>query len=191
MGTQTAIAEKIIKNGGNYILAVKGNQGKLEEEVHMICHERAPLFDTCEIEKGHGRIETRRCEVFGIDFILEEGKENWKKLTTVIKITSTREFSDKTETHERFYISSLNANNEFNKYIREHWGVENGLHWVLDMTFREDEQRKRAKHADKNFAIVRKIALNLLKKDDGKESLRSKRLKAAWNKDYLLKLLKA
>ena len=108
----------------------------------------------------------------------------------MIKITSTREFSDKIETHERFYISSLLSNNEFNKYIRSHWGVENGLHWVLDMVFREDEQRKRARNADKNFAIIRKIVLNLLKKDDGKESLRTKRLKAAWNKDFLLKLLK-
>jgi predicted transposase YbfD/YdcC len=191
MGTQTSIAEKIIKNGGDYILAVKGNQGKLEDEVHIICKERRPLFDTCEVEKGHGRVETRRSEVFGIDFMLEEVKENWKKLTTVIKITSTREFSGKSETHERFYISSLNANNHFNKCIREHWGVENGLHWVLDMIFREDEQRKRAKHADKNFAIVRKIALNLLKKDTEKGSLRTKRLRAAWNKDYLLELLKA
>jgi predicted transposase YbfD/YdcC len=191
MGTQTVIAEKIIKNGGDYILAVKGNQEKLEEEVHIICQERRSLFDTCEIEKGHGRIETRRCEVFGIDFILDEVKKKWKSLSTVIKITSIREFSGKTETQERFYISSLNANKEFNKYIREHWGVENGLHWTLDMVFREDEQRKRANHAGKNFAIVRKIALNLLKKDDGKESLRSKRLKAAWNKDFLLKLLRA
>ena len=74
--------------------------------------------------------------------------------------------------------------------IRSHWGVENRLHWVLDMTFREDEQRKRANHAANNFAIVRKIALNLLKKDKGKESLRSKRLKAAWNKQFTIELLK-
>jgi len=189
MGTQTAIAEKIIEKEGDYILAVKGNQGKLEEEVHIICEQKRSLFDTCEIEKGHGRIETRRCEVFGVNLMLEEIKSNWKKLNTVIKITSIREYSGKIETQERFYISSLPANNEFNKYIRSHWGVENGLHWVLDMVFREDEQRKRANHADKNFAIVRKIALNLLKKDDGKESLRTKRLKAAWNKEFLLKLL--
>jgi predicted transposase YbfD/YdcC len=191
MGSQTAIAENIIDNGGNYILAVKENQKKLEEEVRITCGHKRPLFDTCDIEKGNGRIETRRCEVFAADFILEDIKKKWKNLNTVIKITSTREFSDKTENQERFYISSLNANNEFNKYIRSHWEVENKLHWELDMVFREDEQRKRTNHADKNFAIVRKIALNLLKKDDGKESLRTKRLKAAWNKDYLLELLKA
>ena len=80
--------------------------------------------------------------------------------------------------------------NDFNKFIREHWSVENNLHWVLDMGFREDEQRKRARHAVKNFAIVREIALNLLKRDKGKESLRSKRLKAAWNKSFLIGLIK-
>jgi predicted transposase YbfD/YdcC len=190
MGTQTVIAENIIDNGGDYILAVKENQKKLEEEVLITCGHRHTLFDTCDIEKGHGRIETRRCEVFAADFILEDIKKKWKNLNTVIKITATRELPDKTETKERFYISSLTANNEFNKYIRSHWEVENKLHWELDMVFREDEQRKRANHADKNFAIVRKIALNLLKKDNGKESLRSKRLKAAWNKDYLIELLK-
>jgi predicted transposase YbfD/YdcC len=94
------------------------------------------------------------------------------------------------EIHERFYISSVDTKKDFNTLIRSHWSIENNLHWVLDMIFREDEQRKRAKHAAKNFAIVRKIALNLLKKDMGKESLRSKRLKAAWSKEFLIDLLK-
>jgi predicted transposase YbfD/YdcC len=188
MGTQTAIARKIIENGGDYILAVKGNQGSLEEEVRATCGRNVPVSDTCEVEKGHGRIETRRCEVFEKGLIVDESR--WEHLSTVIKITSTREFpSGKTETQQRYYISSLKANNDFNRHIRSHWEVENKLHWVLDMTFREDEQRKRAKHAAANFAIVRKIGLNLLKKDAGKESLRSKRLKAAWNKNFLLKLL--
>jgi predicted transposase YbfD/YdcC len=189
IGTQTAIAKKIIKNGGDYILAVKGNQGSLEEEVHATCKRDIPISDTCQVEKGHGRIETRRCEVFEKGLIIDA--ERWEKLSTVIKITSTREFpSGKTEIHERFYISSLKADNDFNRYIRSHWGVENSLHWVLDMTFREDEQRKRANYAAANFAIVRKIGLNILKKDKGKESLKTKRLKAAWNKEFLIKLLK-
>jgi predicted transposase YbfD/YdcC len=189
MGTQTAIAQKIVEKEGNYILAVKGNQGSLEEEVHTTCKRNRPVFDSSVVEKGHGRIETRRCEVFEKGLIVDFEKR-WEKLTSVIKITSIRELSNKTETQERFYISSLNPDNDFNKYIRDHWGVENNLHWTLDMVFREDEQRKRANHAAKNFAIVRKIALNLLKKDIGKESLRSKRLKAAWNKDFLINLLK-
>ena len=190
MGTQTAIAKKIIENGVDYILAVKGNQGTLEEEVHATCKRNTPVSDSCTVEKGHGRIETRRCEVFEKGLIVDFDNR-WERLTTVVKITATREFtSGKKEIQERFYISSLDTKNDFNGFIRSHWRVENNLHWVLDMTFREDEQRKRAKHAAKNFAIVRKIALNLLKKDTGKESLRSKRLKAAWNKDFLLNLIK-
>jgi len=192
MGTQTAIAEKIIEEEGSYILAVKGNQGSLQEEVHSACKQYRPVSDNCTVEKEHGRIETRRCEVFEKG-LLVDSDSRWKNLETVIKITSTREFlgkPDKIETMERFYISSLNTDNDFNSLIRSHWGVENRLHWVLDMTFREDEQRKRAKHAAANFAIVRKIALNLLKKDTGKESLRSKRLKAAWNRNFLVSLLK-
>ena len=190
MGTQTAIAQKIVENGGDYILAVKGNQGTLEEEVHAACERSAPVSDSCVVEKGHGRIETRRCEIFEKGLIVDF-ENRWKNLSSVTKITSTREFpSGKTETQERFYISSLDKNNDFNSCIRSHWAVENKLHWVLDMTFREDEQRKRAKHAAKNFAIVRKIGLNLLKNDPGKESLRSKRLRAAWSKDFLISLIK-
>jgi predicted transposase YbfD/YdcC len=189
MGTQTAIAQQIVEKGGDYILAVKGNQGALEEEVRSTCRNNRPLFDTCQVEKGHGRIETRRCQVFEKGLIVDP-ENRWEKLTSIIKITATREYAGKTEIKERFYISSLNSDNTFNKYIRDHWGVENSLHWTLDMIFREDEQRKRANHAAANFAIIRKIALNLLKKDQGKESLRTKRLKAAWNKDFLIELLK-
>ena len=189
MGTQRAIAEKIVDSEANYILSVKGNQGSLKEEVVSTCKQNTPVFDTTVVEKGHGRIETRRCQVFEKGLIVDF-ENRWKGLSTVIKITSTRELPTKTETEERFYISSLGTDKDFNTFIRNHWAVENKLHWVLDMTFREDEQRKRANHADKNFAIVRKIALNLLKKDSGKESLRSKRLKVAWNKDFLIKLLK-
>ena len=190
MGTQRAIAEKIVEKGGDYILAVKGNQGGLEEEVHALCEQSRPVSDSCQVEKGHGRIETRRCEVFEKGIFVDE-ENRWKNLKTVIKITATRELANKTQkTQERYYISSLNTDNDFNKYIRDHWSVENNLHWTLDMTFREDEQRKRANHAAANFAVVRKITLNLLKKDTGKESLRSKRLKTAWNKEFLIKLLK-
>jgi len=189
MGTQTSIAKKIVEKGGDYILAVKGNQGSLEQEVHTTCKRNRSIFDTCEVEKGHGRIETRRCEVFEKGLIVDP-ENRWEKLTSIIKITATREYAGKVETNERFYISCLSTDNAFNKYIRDHWGVENSLHWVLDMTFREDEQRKRANHAAANFAIVRKMALNLLKKDKGKESLRTKRLKAAWNKEFLINLLK-
>ncbi|OAV71441.1 Transposase [Bacteroidales bacterium Barb4] len=108
----------------------------------------------------------------------------------IIKITATREFGEKVSAEERFCTGSLYASQPFNRYIRNRWGAENSLLWTLDTVFREDGQRKRTRHAAENFAVVRKIALNLLKKDKGKESLRSKRLKAGWNKDYLIQLLK-
>ncbi|OAV64197.1 Transposase [Bacteroidales bacterium Barb6] len=114
----------------------------------------------------------------------------WKGLQSIIKITATREIGEKVSAEERFCISSLYASQPFNRYIRNHWGAENSLHWTLDTVFGEDEQRKRTRHAAENFAIVRKIALNLLKKDKSKESFRSKRLKAGWNKDYLIQLIK-
>ena len=154
------------------------------------CARHCPVSDTTEAEKGHGRIEIRRCQVFEKGLIVDS-EGNWASLQSVIKITSTREIGGKITTEERYYISSLSTDNLFNRYIRNHWAVENSLHWTLDMVFREDGQRKRDMRAAENFAIVRKIALNLLKKDSStKASLVSKRLKAAWNKDYLINLLK-
>ena len=188
MGAQKAIAEKIIKKEADYILAVKDNQKTLRLEVETACKRYRPIMDVTETEKGHGRIETRRCQVFEKGLIVDS-ENSWAGLQTIIKITSTREIRDKITVEERLYISSLDTWQPFNMYIRNHWEVENNLHWTLDVVFREDEQRKRTKHAAENFSIVRKVALNLLKKDPGKESLRSKRLKAAWNKDYLIELI--
>jgi len=188
MGTQTAIAKKIIQKEADYILAVKDNQKTLREEVETTCNRNKSVFDYSDTEKGHGRIETRRCQVFEKGLIVDfEGR--WENLHSIIKITSTREIRDKVTTEERYYISSLDTGQPFNTYIRNHWRVENSLHWTLDMVFREDEQRKRNKKAAENFAVIRKIALNILKKDKGKESLRSKRLKAAWNKEFLMKII--
>jgi predicted transposase YbfD/YdcC len=189
MGTQTAIAKQIVEQGADYILSVKENQKTLYEEVQAVCKRCKPTVSQTDIDKGHGRLETRHCEVFEKNMMVDDDNR-WTNLQTIIKITSTRVIGEKESTEERYYISSLDANQPFNKYIRSHWAVENSLHWTLDMVFREDQQRKRQKHAADNFAIIRKIALNLLKKDKGKESVVSKRLKAAWNKNFLLELLK-
>jgi predicted transposase YbfD/YdcC len=189
MGTQHAIVKKIIDAKADYILPVKGNQKGLQAEVHARCTHSVPDAVNTTVEKGHGRIETRKCEVFSKSFMVDE-ENTWKRMKSIISLTSTRELPGEETTKERYYISSLPPSADFNRYIREHWAVENSLHWTLDMVFREDEQRKRTKHATQNFAVVRKIALNLLKKDTGKESLVCKRLKAAWNKDYLIQLLK-
>jgi predicted transposase YbfD/YdcC len=135
------------------------------------------------------RIETRRCQVYAKGIRIDD-ENRWKALQSVIKITATREAAKKTSVEERYYISSLEVSSPFNRYIRDHRGVENSIHWTLDMVFREDEQRKRTRHVAENFAVIRKIALNLLKKDTGKESFRSKRLKVSWDRDFLLQPLK-
>ena len=188
MGTQTAIANKIIEKGGEYILAVKDNQPKLSEKVHLTCNTTTPVYDTNLVEKSHGRIETRRAEVFEYNPYVHGSR--WKSWKSLIKITSTREFHDGKKTSDvRYYISSLESKSDFNRYIRSHWEIENKLHWVLDMTFNEDSQRKRAKHSATNFAIVRKMALNIIKKDPGKGSLKGKRKMAGWNNNFLLELI--
>ena len=108
-----------------------------------------------------------------------------------IKITSKRVLKEKTESETRYYISSLNLNAiDFNKYIRMHWGVENSLHWTLDMVFNEDYQRKRNGRSAENFALIQKMALNILRKDQSKGSLKSKRLRAGWDNKFLLDIIK-
>lgn len=187
MGTQKDIAQTIIDNKANYILALKGNQSYMKEDVESLCNRMKPDSENEVVEKGHGRIETRNCKVYNkIDMLEDKGK--WCEMKSAIKITAQREIKNKITTETRLYISSLDCDAiAFNQYIRQHWGIENNLHWILDMTFREDEQRKRDKNAAQNFAIVRKIALNLLKQENSKKlSLRTKRLKAGWNNEFLI-----
>lgn len=190
MGAQTKIADKIVDGGADYILALKGNQKELREEIESIYRVQKPEQTNETVEKGHGRIETRKCNLI-TDLEFLHGKEKWTNLTSLIEIKSERTINDKTTTEARYYISSLDASAaDFNKYIRMHWGVENSLHWTLDMVFREDEQRKRHGKSAQNFALVNKIALNLLKQDRSKGSLRTKRLRAGWDEQFLLKVLK-
>lgn len=194
MGTQTDIAEKIIENGADYILAVKENQKQLLEEiVDEFKFAKEIVIDT-SIDIGHGRIETRKCSVVSNFLFIENQNNKWKNLKQVIKIESIREFknSDKPmEKATRYYISSLENNAEqYQKNIRSHWGVENKLHWTLDVGFSEDASRKRNQNAAQNYSVILKIALNLLKNEKTeKQGIAGKRLKAAWNESYLLKVL--
>jgi len=189
MGTQTDIAQVIIENKADYILAVKGNQHDLLDQIQGRFDQQSPCSTDTVMEKGHGRIETRTCRVItNLDFI--DNRVFWKGLKSIVKITSSREINPKTSTEIRYYISSLEAGStEFNKFIRQHWGIENKLHWSLDMVFDEDRQRKRTKNAANNFSYIRKIALNTLKKDSSKGSMVTKRLKAGWDNKFLLALL--
>lgn len=189
MGTQTKIASHIVEGKGDYILALKGNQKELREETESVFRVQKPASTHEVTEKGHGRIETRKCEVIN-DLAFLHGKEKWEGLSSIIRITTERVIRDKTENETRYYISSLDTTaDKFNQYIRMHWGVENSLHWTLDMTFGEDSQRKRNGMAAQNFSLVNKIALNLLKRDSTKGSLKSKRLRAGWDNKYFLKLI--
>lgn len=190
MGTQTAIVEKIVDGGADYILALKGNQGTLLQDAELMEKEARPVAETEEVDKGHGRVETRRCTVFEPTEWIREN-HHWKGLRTIVKVTATRwnAVSKEEVSETRWYISSLGKDARFVQHIRSHWHVENSLHWVLDMTFGEDQQRKRAGMAAENFALVRKFSLNILKRDKGKGSLVTKRLKAGWSIDYLFSLL--
>ena len=190
MGTQRKIAQTIVDLEADYILAVKENQSYLKEDVESTFFRQQPDSVDEAVEKGHGRIEIRKCEVINkIDFI--DQKEQWAGLRSLARITAQREIRDMVTTEVRLYISSVEADaKEFNSYIRQHWSVENSLHWTLDVTFREDAQRKRNGKAAQNFALVQKIALNLLKKEESKRmSLKNKRLVAAWDSEFLMKIL--
>ena len=194
MGTQTDIVEKIIKKEADYILAVKENQKQLLEEIIDEFKFSKEIEVDTHIDIGHGRIETRKCSVISNFLFIENKNEKWKKLNQVIRIESIREFknSDKpTEKSTRYYISSLeNSANQYQKNIRSHWGIENKLHWTLDVGFSEDSSRKRNKNAAQNYSVLLKIALNLLKNEKTeKQGIAGKRLKAGWNENYLLKVL--
>ena len=194
MGTQTDIAEKIINNGADYILAVKENQKQLLEEIKDEFKFSKNIETDTSIDIGHGRIETRTCSVISDFLFIENKNDKWKKLKQVIKIESIREFKNsekQTEKATRYYISNLNNKaKQYQTNIRSHWGVENKLHWTLDVAFSEDASRKRNKNAAQNYSILLKIALNLLKNEKTeKQGIAGKRLKAGWNEQYLLKVL--
>ncbi len=194
MGTQTNIANKIVENQADYILAVKGNQGSLFEEIQDEFKFSKSIEVDTNVEFGHGRIETRKCSVISEFKFLEKLDNKWNNLCRIIKIDSIREFKNsdkKSEKATRYYISSLaDKAVNFQRNIRNHWGVENKLHWNLDVSFSEDASRKRIKNAAQNYSILLKIALNLLKNEKSeKQGIVGKRLKAGWNEEYLLKVL--
>ncbi len=193
MGCQKEIAQQIIDKGAEYILALKGNQSELNEQVKAHFNYTIPDSTHESTTKGHGRIETRKCTVLNYLEMLDES-ENWKEMKSVIKIESTREelISQKISTETRYYISSKTATaEEFTSLVRLHWGIENSLHWVLDVNFKEDHSRIRNGMADENFSIIRRIALNIIKLNKTrKASQRAKRKMASWNTKFLEELLK-
>ena len=198
MGCQRDIAKKIIGKKADYILALKGNQGTLREDVELFANEQKTrgFKDTTisthqTVDADHGRIETRKYTVIH-DAGWLQARHDWPGLKGVIMVESQREFTEKVECETRFYITSLTLEAALSgPMIRQHWAIENGLHWVMDMTFRDDECRIRTENAPANFTTLRHMAHNLVRKAPGKDSLRLRRKTAAWDDDFLISLIAA
>jgi predicted transposase YbfD/YdcC len=200
MGCQTAIASAIVAHGGEYVLALKANQGTLFENVRDTFTladaeppaspppaERSTTFD-----KGHGRIDVRRVTTVSDPAIIDylDPTRAWSNLRSIVRVEAERRFPDKVEHHTRYYLSSSTADAKTQGgFIRDHWCIENQLHWSLDVTFHEDGHRGRTGNTAENLAIVRHLALNILRHDPLKASIKGKRFKAALNHDYLTRLL--
>lgn len=188
MGCQQQIAEKIIERKADYVLAVKENQGHLLDDIKE-AFEQTPATDIhTSVEKSHGRIEKRTCKVIAdMDWICK--KSNWKNLQSVVCVESERTILEtgQQQSETRYYIASiLESPKRLLDITRQHWGIENKLHWSLDVTFNEDLSTKQAGNAAENFSTITKVALNLLKNNKSKKlSIKKKRLLCSWDNDFL------
>jgi predicted transposase YbfD/YdcC len=197
MGCQRDIATKILGKRADYVLALKGNQGSLREDVEVfVAEQKANGFQDTTLSRDetvdgdHGRIETRRTTVIHDVAWLQE-RHDWPGLKSVVMVESTREIGPGIESETRFYITSLGLMAALlGPIIRSHWSVES-MHWVMDMVFRDDECRVRTDHAPANFTTIKHMAHNLIRKVPGKDSLRLRRKVAAWDDDFLTSLIAA
>jgi len=200
MGTQTNIAKTIVAANAEYVLSVKENQGHLFEDIAtLFAVDQVNDFKYASYEykktvnKGHGRIDIRECWSTSNPAYLRliRGLENWIGLRSIAMVICTRIIGDKVTKYVRYYITSLPSNAEQILHaVRKHWSIENKLHWVLDVALNEDHSRVRKDQAPENLAVLRHIALNLLKQEKtAKGGIHAKQLQAAWNDDYLLKVL--
>jgi predicted transposase YbfD/YdcC len=199
IGCQTEIAETIIDQEADYVLALKDNQGHLFEDVQLLFADleksqyQAYAFDYAKtVNKNHGRIEIRECWTISDPQVLRHlrGFENWKNLLTVSRIRAQRRIGEERSSEDRYHIGSITGAKRVLWAVRSHWGIENELHWTLDIAFDEDRCRTRKDNGPENFAILRHMALNLLKQEKTcKRGIKGKRLLAAWKDDYLLKVL--
>ena len=195
-GCQKAIAAKIVDGKGDYVLALKGNQEKLFEDVQfvMLCHMQddfvgSPVSRHVEVEQGHGRVEARTYYQITAPSHLH-GRSEWKGLKTIGAAVRVYEENGVEKRDIRYFISSLRCNGQqFANTVRSHWGIENSLHWSLDMTFREDESRVRERTFADNLSWLRRMTLSLIKKHPGKKSNIMKRRMAGWSVDFLMQIL--
>lgn len=197
MGCQKEIAAKVREGGGDYVLSVKENQPRLLEDIQW-CFEKGLDTDFAKMEhsyheevyQGHGRVETHYVHTI----VNPEGirdQEQWKDLRAITLLISQRQEAGQEMTEEvRYYIGSKAAKaRSYASYVRGHWGIENGQHWILDVCFQEDQSRMRTDHSPENMALLRRLALSLLKQHRNKGSVRGKRLKSGWNAQFLAEVL--
>jgi len=198
MGCQRDIAKTIVDKKADYVLALKGNQGSLRDDVEVFVAEQTArdFQDTTvsrheTVDGDHGRIETRTTTVVHDVAWLQE-RHDWPGLKGIVVVESLREIDSKIQRETRLYITSLVLlAAQLGPIVRSHWAVENSLHWVMDMIFRDDECRVRTDHAPANFTTIKHMALNLLRNAKSKDSLRLRRKVAAWDDDFLASLIAA
>lgn len=198
MGCQRDIAKTVVDKKADYVLALKGNQGSLRDDVEVfVAEQKARDFQDTTIsrhetvEGDHGRIDTRTTTVIH-DVAWLQQRHHWPGLKGIVIVDSLREIDGKIERETRLYITSLVLlAAQLGAIVRDHWAVENSLHWVMDMVFRDDECRVRTNHAPANFTTIKHMALNLLRTAKGKDSLRLRRKVAAWDDDFLASLIAA
>lgn len=196
IGCQTEVAQMLVQQQADYVLAVKNNQTTLAADVQAAfeatTREHQPRYAK-QVSKGHGRLEIRQCWVTDAADVLAfiNDYKAWPGLRSLVKITSERRLADKTERDTRYFIASLPPDPmHVLQVVRAHWQIENSFHWVLDIAFREDESRVRKDHGPRNFALLRRFALNLLKQEPAlKVGIKAKRLRAGWDAPYLRKVL--
>jgi predicted transposase YbfD/YdcC len=198
MGCQRAISRKIIEKKADYVLGLKGNQGSLREDVELFATEQkaknfadTKISQATTIDADHGRIETRTTTVIN-DIEWLQKNHNWPGLKAIVMVESTREIAGVIEQETRFYITSLVMLAALlGPVVRSHWAIENSLHWVMDMIFRDDECRVRTNHAPANFTTIKHMAHNLLRRPSGKDSFRVRRKIAGWDDEFLASLVTA
>jgi predicted transposase YbfD/YdcC len=198
MGCQRAIARKIVEKKADYVFGLKGNQGSLRDDVELLVEEQktrnfadSKISRAETIDADNGRIETRTVTVVhDVEWLRK--RHDWPALNAVAIVEGTREFGGKIEHETRYYITSLVMQAHLlGPVIRSHWAIENSLHWVMDMVFRDDECRVRTNNAPANFTTIKHMAYNLLRKPSGKDSFRVRRKVAGWDDEFLASLVTA
>ena len=190
MACQREIAAQVVEQGGDYVLALKANQGTLFEDVQLFLDDpKTPLGQAQSVEGDHGRIEMRQAAL-SADIAWLQEHHAWPGLVAIGKVTACRETPAKTRVETRYFLMSQAFPPErFLATVRAHWGIENGLHWVLDVTMNEDQMRHRKDHGPENLALLRRLALNLAKLEPSRDSMRGKLKRAGWDNHFLAQML--